>query len=287
MMQLLLNDAYAVLRAAAACIGLMGRCVAFGNSTCSRADTGNLALSRQFTSNERLPPLPPPPSHAHPQSPAVKRWHEDVSLYAVRDARPGSEGALVGWFYVDLHPRDGKYTHAAVFPLISGCEGAAAGAAAGASAAGTAGASAAGTAGAAGVNAGRVLPVAAMVCNFSKPSGETPSLLRHEEVVTLFHEFGHVMHHLLSRTRLHRWASFRCEMDFVEAPSQVRRRGAGGRAGVEGWQTREGRGGGRWERGSMHAGGRAGGEGRRAPDSCRRLGGRGLRCMLNRRGARH
>jgi len=143
----------------------------------------------------------------------VKRWHEDVSLYAVHDARPGSEGALVGWFYVDLHPRDGKYTHAAVFPLISGCEGAAAGT-------GAAGAADA----AAGVNAGRVLPVAAMVCNFSKPSGDTPSLLRHEEVVTLFHEFGHVMHHLLSRTRLHRWASFRCEMDFVEAPSQVRGR---------------------------------------------------------------
>jgi hypothetical protein len=73
-----------------------------------------------------------------------------------------------------------------------------------------------------------------MVCNFSKPSGETPSLLRHEEVVTLFHEFGHVMHHLLSRTRLHRWASFRCEMDFVEAPSQVRggRDGEGSREGT-------------------------------------------------------
>ena len=49
----------------------------------------------------------------------------------------------------------------------------------------------------------------------------SPPLL---QVETLFHEFGHVMHHLLSNTRLHRWASFRCEGDFVEAPSQVRRR---------------------------------------------------------------
>ncbi|RYG51711.1 hypothetical protein EON66_10475, partial [archaeon] len=98
-----------------------------------------------------------------------------------------------------------------------------------------------------------------MVCNFTKPTASTPSLLRHEEVVTLctyrtrmratvhaahrlrvlraarprcppclcdshslaVHEFGHVTHHLLSNTRLHRFSSFRCEMDFVEAPSQM------------------------------------------------------------------
>lgn len=86
-------------------------------------------------------------------------WHPDVSVHAVTDARDGS---LVGYFYLDLHPRPGKYSHAAVFPLISGCEG------------GKIGRSSSGEA--------RVPPVAAMVCNFTKPTEKSPSLLRHEEV---------------------------------------------------------------------------------------------------------
>lgn len=127
-------------------------------------------------------------------------WHPDVRLYRVTDARDSS---LAGWFYLDLHPRDGKYGHAAVFPLVSGC--------------------ADGPVGLCGDDAApRVVPVAACVCNFTKPSATTPSLLQHSEVETLFHEFGHVAHHLCSATRLHRHASFRCQNDFVEAPSQVR-----------------------------------------------------------------
>lgn len=126
-------------------------------------------------------------------------WHPEVSVYHVANA---ADGRLVGYFYIDLFPRDGKYGHAAVFPLVSGCE------------AGPVGLKAT-------QNAGRVTPVAACVCNFTKPTPSAPSLLQHSEVETLFHEFGHVMHHLCSETRLHRFASFRCEGDFVEAPSQM------------------------------------------------------------------
>ena len=109
-------------------------------------------------------------------------WHPEVSCWEVKNnnvegkaGRGGSwgpvppAGAVLGYFYLDLEPREGKYGHAAVFPLISGCD----------------------VEGEGGVK--RQLPVCAMVCNFSKGLGGLPSLLLHEEVETLFHEFGHVM----------------------------------------------------------------------------------------------
>lgn len=123
-------------------------------------------------------------------------WHEEVQLFDVKDA---TSGETLGYFYLDMYPRPGKYSHAAVFPLISGCEGGPP----------------------TPVKSGdseRIVPVCAMLCNFNKAA---PSLLRHEEVVTYFHELGHVCHHLLSSTRFARFASFRCEQDFVEAPSQM------------------------------------------------------------------
>ena len=154
---------------------------------------------------------------------SVPTWHPDVQVYAVIDNSQElrsqvnndlssiigpngwithNPGELCGYFYLDLHPRPGKYTHAAVFPLLSGC-------AAGDLPTNT------------NNNGDRTLPLCAMVCNFPKPTSTAPSLMRHEEVETLFHEFGHVMHHICSRTRFHRFASFRCENDFVEAPSQM------------------------------------------------------------------
>lgn len=153
---------------------------------------------------------------------SVPTWHSDVQVYAVIDnsqelraqvkndlssvVGPAgwtthNPGELCGYFYLDLHPRPGKYTHAAVFPLLSGC--------------------AAGDLSTKENSTERNVPLCAMVCNFPKPTSNAPSLMRHEEVETLFHEFGHVMHHICSRTRLHRFASFRCENDFVEAPSQM------------------------------------------------------------------
>ena len=109
-------------------------------------------------------------------------WHSDVTCFDVLE-----EGTLLGRFYLDLFPREGKYKHAAQFTLRSG-------------------------------QGGRALPEAVLVCNFPR-SG---ALLEHGEVVTFFHEFGHLLHHLLGgRTRWAGISGVRTEWDFVEVPSQM------------------------------------------------------------------
>ena len=112
-------------------------------------------------------------------------WHEDVKLYNVIENKTD---AVIGQFYLDLHPRKGKFSHAACFGLIASCK----------------------TSG-----GGRQNPAAAMVANF--PS----DLLLHSDVRTYFHEFGHVMHQLCSKTETCRFAGTAVERDFVEAPSQM------------------------------------------------------------------
>ncbi|MFL6154842.1 MAG: M3 family metallopeptidase, partial [Marmoricola sp.] len=95
------------------------------------------------------------------------------------------EGELLGRIHLDLHPRDRKYNHAAQFDLVPGVRE-------------------------------RQLAEGVLVCNF--PRG----LMDHDEVVTLFHEFGHLMHHVLAGR--HEWVRFSgvaTEWDFVEAPSQM------------------------------------------------------------------
>jgi thimet oligopeptidase len=112
-------------------------------------------------------------------------WHPDVTAWQVFE-----HGKLLGRFFLDLHPRDGKYRHAAQFTLASGI-------------------------------AGGQLPEGALVCNFPKPGAE-PALLEHSEVVTFFHEFGHLLHHLFAgHTRWAGVSGVRTEWDFVEAPSQM------------------------------------------------------------------
>ena len=76
----------------------------------------------------------------------------------------------MGHFYLDLYPRDNKFGHAAMFPLLKRAK-----------------------------IDGKVIPAAGgMLCNFDKPSEESASLLVHDDVVTYFHEFGHLMHELCS-----------------------------------------------------------------------------------------
>jgi thimet oligopeptidase len=117
-------------------------------------------------------------------------WHPDVQLFEIRDS---ATDELIAYFYTDLFPRDGKYNHAAAFPLRGG-----------------------GTR----TDGARRIPVSAIVANMTKPTEEQPSLLTHDEVETLFHEFGHILHETLTRTELYRFAGANTEQDFVEAPSQ-------------------------------------------------------------------
>lgn len=117
----------------------------------------------------------------------IPLWHPDAQLYEVS----GADG-LVGYFYLDLFPRDNKFNHAACFTAVSA----------------------------------RALefggqefesPVSGVLANFNKPASDRPSLLSHDEVTTLFHEFGHVMSSLLVSTRYVSLAGV--AWDFVEVPS--------------------------------------------------------------------
>jgi len=118
-------------------------------------------------------------------------WHEDVRLFEVWDTKTDEQ---LGEFYIDLHPRDNKYSHAAQWGLkqhkvsTDGTE---------------------------------QLPIAALVCNFTEPTDEKPSLLTHDEAETFFHEFGHCLHTILSDTQYARFGGTSVERDFVEAPSQM------------------------------------------------------------------
>jgi thimet oligopeptidase len=118
-------------------------------------------------------------------------WHEDVQLFAMIDKAGGEE---IARFYLDLFPREGKFGHAAEFPLVAARR----------------------------LEDGSYQnPVCAMVANFTKPTKDAPSLLQHGEVETLFHEFGHVLHQNLGRTETARFSGTNVERDFVEAPSQI------------------------------------------------------------------
>lgn len=122
-----------------------------------------------------------------------KTWHPDVETYEVR-----SGGALIGKFYLDLYSRPDKFKHAAMFSVRT---------------------------------AKRLpdgtyqTPAAALECNFPKPpdagSGGPAALMTHADVSTFFHEFGHVLHHLLTKSELAAYSGTSTVLDFVEAPSQM------------------------------------------------------------------
>ncbi|TRM63928.1 hypothetical protein BD626DRAFT_547704 [Schizophyllum amplum] len=121
-------------------------------------------------------------------------WHPEVQQFSVWEKDATDESGFIGYCYLDLFPRDSKYSHAAVWPLLSGFEKA---------------------------DGKRSYPLAAMVANLAKPTPDKPALMRHDDVVTFFHEMGHVFHGLLSRTKYARFHGTSVARDFVEAPSQM------------------------------------------------------------------
>jgi thimet oligopeptidase len=120
------------------------------------------------------------------QEPKAPAWDPLVETYDVYDG-----GKMVGRFYLDMHPRPGKFTHAEMIPIRDGV-------------------------------IGKQLPEATLVCNFPAPTKDDPGLMEFSDVETFFHEFGHLMAWILSGEH-QPWAglSGTMEADFVEAPSQM------------------------------------------------------------------
>jgi thimet oligopeptidase len=120
------------------------------------------------------------------RSSTAPAWHDAVSVYEVFDG-----GRLVGRFYLDMHPREGKSKWFSAAPVVTGVRG-------------------------------RVLPEAALICNFPAAEEGDPGLLQYSDVVTFFHEFGHLMHALLGgHTEWVGLSGFATEGDFIEVPSQM------------------------------------------------------------------
>ena len=119
------------------------------------------------------------------------KWINDLQLYAVSDSKTDEP---LGLFYLDMFPREGKYNHFAQFGIIEGKR----------------------------LHGGKYQrPTVALVCNFPTPAKDKPSLLSHSDVETLFHEFGHAMHSIMTRAKYARFSGTSVPRDFVEAPSQM------------------------------------------------------------------
>jgi len=118
--------------------------------------------------------------------PRAEAWHPSVECWELFEA-----GERRARFYLDLFPRAGKYKHACMVPVQDGL-------------------------------AGETLPEAVLLTNFPEPRPGDPGLLLHDQVTTFFHEFGHLLHHVLAgRGRWLSFAGIATERDFVEVPSQL------------------------------------------------------------------
>ncbi|KAL3328044.1 hypothetical protein AABB24_035615 [Solanum stoloniferum] len=115
-------------------------------------------------------------------------WHPDVQLFSVLDL---SSKEFVGYFYLDLYSRVGKYAHTCVIALQNGL-----------------------------LNSGSIqIPVALLVSQFEKEVDGHPGLLQFSEVVNLFHEFGHVVHHICNCASFSKLSGLCLDPDFVEIPA--------------------------------------------------------------------
>lgn len=119
-------------------------------------------------------------------------WYEGVQVFQVLDTKSGEH---LGYFFMDLFPREGKYDHFAAFGLVQ--------------------------AGVSAAEGSYQRPVAGIVANFNRPSENRPSILNHSEVETFFHETGHILNDILTRARYASYSGNNLAWDFVEAPSQM------------------------------------------------------------------
>src|SRR6266566_6337120 len=115
----------------------------------------------------------------------VPAWDPSVETWDVID-----NGKTIGRFYLDMHPRPGKFSHAEMAPVLDGIRG-------------------------------KQLPEAILVCNFPVPTADDPGLMEYGDVVTFFHEFGHLMHWILSAQQWAGISGISMESDFGEAPSEM------------------------------------------------------------------
>jgi len=122
---------------------------------------------------------------------APYKWIDDLQLYLVTDSATGEP---LGMFYLDMFPREGKFNHFAQFDITSGKLL---------------------------PNGKYQRPTVALLCNFPPATGDVPSLMTHQDVETLFHEFGHALHSIVTRAKYGRFAGTHVPGDFVEAPSQM------------------------------------------------------------------
>jgi len=125
----------------------------------------------------------------HEEVKGAPAWSPDVQLFRVTNT---SDGVTVGYLYLDLYPREGKYGHFAAFPLITSRM----------------------------KDGARSVPVMAIVGNFPAPAEGKPGLLTMWDIETVFHEGGHAMHFLLTTAPYGSLGGFNTELDFVETPSQ-------------------------------------------------------------------
>jgi Zn-dependent oligopeptidase len=119
------------------------------------------------------------------------KWIDDLQLYMVTDS---ASGEPLGMFYLDMFPREGKFNHFAEFGIVEGKLL---------------------------PNGKYQRPVVVLLCNFPPPGTDKPSLLSHSDVETIFHEFGHALHSIVTRAKYWRFAGTNVPGDFVEAPSQM------------------------------------------------------------------
>ncbi len=119
------------------------------------------------------------------QEAGVPAWDPGVETWDVFD-----QGKMIGRLYLDMHPREGKFSHAEMVPVLDGIKG-------------------------------KQLPEAVLVCNFPAPTADDAGLMDYTDVVTFFHEFGHLMHWILSAQQWAGISGISMESDFGEAPSEM------------------------------------------------------------------